>query len=168
MKTLLSLVLFVFALSAKAGNEGAQAAPGLPNPTVLAECIEFTGFMAPPDYPINVHYQILTDGTVQVQSWKRNQKDPEVRVLKKLSQDKVAQIDDLVQSIEPGEMVDPNPGAPPCMDGGSRKYVVYSLEGEITIAETIACKKMIRPNATEADEAMIVTLNSVKKLANKK
>jgi hypothetical protein len=152
--------MLVFAFSAKAGNEGAQAAPQ-PQDPVLAEYIAAGGFFVPPGSVASKQYQILQSGTVQLVSWIRGEQSPKVETLKQLSTEELALCNNLVEAIEPGELVDPNPESPGCMDAPSFRYVVHSSKGEITIWEKFNCKVMDRPAATEADSAIMKILSDI-------
>src|SRR4051794_8024237 len=103
-RILFSLILIAGALSAKAGNEGAQAAPQAPV-TVLAEYFESGGLFVPPGAVASKSYQVLTNGDVQLVIWTRGEDAPTVRALKRLSTEELIHLESLVESIQPGEMV---------------------------------------------------------------
>jgi hypothetical protein len=167
MKTLLTLVLVAFALTAKAGNDGPQASPPAPV-TVLAEYSISGGLFVPPGYPSAYRYQILTDGLVQVKTYIQGQNDPTTRRLKKLSPRHLAHIEALVQAIEPGDMVDPNPNEPGCQDGPTFTYMVYKADAKIIIGQNYNCKELSRPNGGDADKELMRILAAIKNLADKK
>lgn len=166
MKTkILILTMLLFGLLARAGNEGAQATPGTPQQEVLAEYIVFQGFFSPPTHPSSYLYQIRIDGTVQItSSYMFSSTEPEIKVLKVFNETEIAHIIKLVNSIQPGQLIDPNPEFPGCQDGPLSRHFVNQLTGTIQISEYKACKNMIRENANEADAEMIKILTALKDL----
>lgn len=145
MKTKIAMItMLLFGLFAQAGNEGAQAIPQVPQ-NVLAEYFVAQGFFARPDSPSFYLYQIRLDGTVQItSSYMFSSHPPEIKVLKVFNEAEIGHIVELVNSIQPGKLIDPNPDFPGCQDAPLSKYFVIPNTGKIQISEYIACKKMTR------------------------
>jgi hypothetical protein len=164
-KTFLSLLILASALSAKAGNEGPQAAPQLPPVQTLAERSFYGGFFVPPGSLRSHSLRILKTGEVVTEKW-YGDADSEITPVFKLTADQLAKLTQLVNEVQVGAMIDPNPHAPSCMDAPGSSDAVYREEVRIAIAETVNCKKMVHENATAADAQVILILDEVEKIAN--
>ena len=64
-------------------------------------------------------------------------------------------------SVKPGELVDPQPNHPGCMDAPSFQYVVEAPQGRIVIWAKEECKTMTRKNATAADTEIMQILSAI-------
>lgn len=150
------------------GNEGAQATPSMPGQTkVLAEYYSAGGFMVPPNMPYAYGYQILTNGKAIVLTYHRNQKNPEVKVLKTYSPSELLKISNLVSKVKAGELYDKYPMNPGCMDAPTFTFTVYNQAGKIKIAQRMKCKEMSRKNAGPADKQIVKILQALAELHNR-
>jgi len=162
-KMILSALVFAFAASAFAGNEGPQAVPKAP-PTVLVVRSANGGFFVPPGHVASRQIQILSDGNVIRLEWIRGENEPTVTPIVELTEKQTAKVAKLVAAVKPGKMVAENPDAPGCMDGPSFNDAVFQGETRIVIAQTSACKKYKHENATAADAQLIKILSGLEKI----
>ncbi|HWU43576.1 MAG TPA: hypothetical protein VN132_09065 [Bdellovibrio sp.] len=163
-KIIMTLAILTFASLAKAGNEGPQADPSAPA-TVLAEYVISGGLFVPPNVPVSRHYQVLSNHKAIEVKYFRSA-SPEVQVIKTLTDAEWTQINELINSIEPGALYDANPDLPACQDGPTFSWIVNGSFGTITIAQKRDCKQMQRENSSSADGLVVNFLNSLAKLAD--
>ena len=146
----LALLLSLTTLTAWAGNEGPQAAPTLPS-QVLAEMVIGSGF-GPPDMPFSTTIDIMKDGRVQeIQTFRMNR--TVITELATLAPDTLAKLNKTVQSTKKGNIVDPDPKVPSCMDAPTTMYFAILNSGErIELGASEGCKEMRKDNATYGDK----------------
>jgi hypothetical protein len=165
MKTqFLALVLILSSLTAFAGNEGPQAAPVLP-PKLIAQLVTGSGF-GPPSMPAVSTINVLENGKVQATDRYR---DGHVTVeeLAQLSPMVLAKLQTLVNSTVAGELVDPSPEFPGCMDAPSTTYYAILADGtKIAVAGQQQCKELQKSNATSSDYQIESILKGFISLAN--
>lgn len=168
MKTIIAMLLTVTTLAAWAGNEGPSAMPPRPQ-TIIAQVVSGGGF-APPSVPVRWTVDIMSNGDVQAtESYRDGHTD--VKLLAVLSADVLANLKVLVQSTKAGELVDPNPSQPGCMDAPSTTYYSILNDGtKIAIAGSERCKELERKDATGSDYTIknvlagLTALDSLKSL----
>lgn len=164
-KTIALILMLAFGFTAKAGNEGAQAAP-MPPATVLAEYIVNGGFFVPPNSPVTRRYQILSNGVAQEVVLYNSNKAPTTSLLKNLSTRELESIKSYIKTVKPGELYDPNPEAPGCMDAPGMRYTIYQDTTAIVIAQVQDCKEMARQNVSIADGRIVQILSEIAQLAH--
>lgn len=162
-KMIISVLVLGFALTAKAGNEGPQAAPPVP-PVILAERTTNGGFFVPPDSAYAISLQILSNGDVQKVEFYRDPTVNKVNVILTLKAAQVSKLSKLVNQVQEGKMIDPNPQAPGCQDGPMFTDAVYHGNTRIEISQNVACKSLVHENANKADAQVIKVLNAVERL----
>ncbi|WP_413291506.1 hypothetical protein [Bdellovibrio sp. HCB337] len=166
-KMFLSMLVVAFASVSFAGNEGPQAAPEYPGPktvTVLAERVLSSGFVPPGAVGLR-KTQVLSDGSVVRLEWFGGAKPRKMSILT-LSQKKLANLVQLINQIQEGDLFDLNPAAPSCQDAPTSSDAVYKNGVEIKIAQNADCKPYGRKNATAADARVINLLNAIEQIAN--
>lgn len=165
MKTLiLAMLLTVTTLTARAGNEGPQAAPVQPKPQIIAQVIQGGG-MRPPNVPHSISIDILANGQVQET---QNYQDGKVKVraLAKLAPAVLAKIKSLVSEIKDGELVAVEPDAPACMDAPGTTYIAIHADGQqAKISATYGCKDYQKADAVSADYTLENILSGLRGLA---
>lgn len=166
MKTKSILVSLILALSlfANAGHDGPQAAPPMHHAHVLAEYV-IAGFFVPPGEPTVRQYQIMEDGTERLITSYNDNTPQEIRRLKNISPEELAQVKKLVSEIQPGKLFDPNPEQPSCQDAPTLNYLVYQGVEQILIGQRSGCKTMKHENETAADAQIIQILEELAKWA---
>ena len=155
---LTALLSLMFA-PAFAGNEGPQAAPPNPGPAVIAE-FSVGGGLRPPSSPYAISVTIDSAGVVRYVEEYGGGRDKSRKVAV-LSADTLASLEAHVEAVQSGELKDPNPKRPGCVDAPSSDYQVIKKSGErIGIAARRACKDYEKEDATEADVAVIKALDA--------
>lgn len=163
-KLILISLISAFSVFAKAGNEGAQAAP--PAGTyVLAEYHASGGLFVPPNMPYAYRYQILSNGRGIVLAYSQKQQQPVAKVLKNYTPSETLYISNLVSKVKPGALYDANPNEQGCQDAPTFTFSVHSQQyGEIKIGQNIMCKEMKRKNASAVDKLIVEKLKELERL----
>jgi hypothetical protein len=167
MKTqMIALLLTVATLTARAGNDGPQAAPSQPK-QIVAQVVTGGGFA--PDYvPVRSTVDILSTGEVQATDSYRDGHTA-IKLIATLAPDVLTNIKSLAESIRAGEMVDPNPSSPGCMDAPSTIYYAIKNDGtKIAIAQNEQCKQYERKEANSGDYVIKNVLQGMISLAQLK
>lgn len=165
MKTqILAMLLVLSTLTAQAGNEGPQAAPK-PPPKMIAQVVTGGGF-APPSVPVRRTIDVLADG--QVQSTESYRDGHTVtKALAKLSKGVLSKLQAIVTATQAGELVDPNPQNPGCMDAPSiTYYAILANQTKIAVASVEQCKQLERADASSGDYQIKDVLQGLMSLDN--
>jgi hypothetical protein len=163
-KVLLGLIVLT-SVSAFAGNEGPSAAPQLPPPIVAK--VQIASFFHPPDSPDTVRVEIAANGKVtRTEVYMRQNNKVVVKQIAKLAPSVIKSLIEHANKVVAGELKDPNPKEPGCMDAPSITYTAINQSGEIDIAERQACKEMEKENATFEDQAVRSALDAALDLSN--
>ncbi|WP_413291505.1 hypothetical protein [Bdellovibrio sp. HCB337] len=162
-KIFLSSLVLVFASLSFAGNEGPQAGPPY-RATIIAERTVGGGYPPPPGHSHGRSIQITDDGTVLKAEWFVGEQDPRITHVMKLTVKQLTKLQKNIQSIQPGDLIEPNPEQRGCYDAPTSTDRVYKSGLVIKIAQKAACKQYTRENAKLADRKVINLLNALEEL----
>ena len=93
-------------------------------------------------------------------------KAPTTSLIKNLDDRELANIKSYIKTIKPGDLYDPTPEAPGCMDAPSMSYTIYQNNTAIVIAQVEACKEMARQNVGIADGRIVQILSEIAQLVH--
>lgn len=159
MKSLALALLLAFTASANASQTTV-------NP-IVAQMVVSIGFR-PPESPREVVISISARGNVVETSTYDDGRAEKIALLK-LGPAIMKQLTTNIAAVVPGEVVDPNPDMPSCMDAPYIKYEIVSSNGTTSkLAERIACKELYKAGNPQADAQIVNLLETLSTLSRQK
>ncbi len=160
----LALCLVATPSLARDGNDGPNAAQEARSaPKIIAQ-VSIGAMFVPHDHPKGESVSVKDNGDVEHTLYWFNGKT-KVKIIAKLSNATLAKLKANVNAVSKGEVVDPNPELPGCMDAPTTTYLANTNGVLLAIEQRIDCKDFRKTDANEADAAVVKTLKALMDLA---
>lgn len=151
----ISLLSFVLALTAVPAFAATDP--------IIAQQVVSIGYR-PPQVPGEVIVSVSVSGKV-VETSKYDDGKVEKVDIATLSAPVLNHLKAKIAAVQPGDLIDPNPKDPPCMDAPSVIYEVAAADGTMTkVGAAYGCKELAKKDYPQADAEIVSQLKALSNL----